>query len=112
MSSNNNGNLFGARDDFEELLTIKVLILGAIMLGPALLLALGKSAREKALQYHLVVPERDALVSIPTSGVGFDLSRLAAVLFLLVALIFLAVHADRKRRRRKALAEALARGLS
>jgi len=99
--------MFGARDEMEELVTFKILLIGLIMFAPGLLLVFGQKAREQALKYHLVVPQQDALVTIPRSQVGLDLTRLAALVLVVLAAVALAVHADQKRRRRKRAAQML-----
>lgn len=48
----------------------------AVFLLPALLPELAAGVTAKLLSWQVVVPSAEALVSIPATGVGFDLPRL------------------------------------
>lgn len=62
-------------------------MVAAVVVLPVLLPELAAGAIAKLLSWQVVVPSTEAVVSIPTTGVGFDLPRLlvgAGVLVLAV----------------------------
>lgn len=73
--------------DWEFVILVFGGLVAAVFLLPALLPELVAGAIAKLLSWQVVVPSTEALVSIPTTGVGFDLPRLlvgAGVLLLAV----------------------------
>lgn len=73
--------------DWEFVILVFGGMAAAVFLLPALVPKLAAVAIAKLLSWQIVVPSADALVSIPTTAVGFDLPRLlvgAGVLLLVV----------------------------
>lgn len=62
--------------DWEFVVLVFGGLVAAVFLLPALLPELVAGAIAKLLSWQVVVPSAEALVSIPTTGVGFDLPRL------------------------------------
>jgi hypothetical protein len=73
--------------EWEFLILVFGCMAAAMLLLPKILPKLAASVTAKLLSWQVVVPSAEALVSIPTTGVGFDLPRLlvgAGVLLLAV----------------------------
>ncbi|MGP5306933.1 hypothetical protein [Brachybacterium alimentarium] len=62
--------------DWEFVILVFGGLVAAVFLLPALLPELAAAAIAKLLSWQVVVPSAEALVSIPATGVGFDLPRL------------------------------------
>ena len=79
------------RDAGEQMVGIKVLLLLALTVIPAAVVTLSEKTQQMVLQWQLMVPADQAVLSLPVVNLGLDWQRLAVVSLLGVAVLALLI---------------------